>query len=186
MATTAKGLTLEEFLKLPEEKPALEYQDGMVVQKVSPQGKHSVLQSWFVQHIDRVGRPRKLACAFPELRTTFAGMSRVPDVAVYRWARIARDADGRVANEFREPPDLVVEIVSPEQSVNALVSRCVWFVTNGVAVALLVDPDDESILVFRPGQMPVTLRGDDPLDLGDILSGFQVTVAKIFAALLLG
>ena len=62
--------------------------------------------------------------AFTELRATFGGHSYVPDVSVYLWERVPLDARGRVANDFVEPPD--VEIVSPEQSVNALVRRCVW------------------------------------------------------------
>ena len=38
MAITRHGLTLEDFLRLPEEKPALEYEaDGTVTQKVAPQ-----------------------------------------------------------------------------------------------------------------------------------------------------
>ena len=39
-----KRLTFEELLALPEEKPALEYFDGVVTQKVSPERDHSSLQ----------------------------------------------------------------------------------------------------------------------------------------------
>ncbi len=44
MAVTQRRMTLEEFLALPEEKPALEYEDGVVTQKMPPQGKHASLQ----------------------------------------------------------------------------------------------------------------------------------------------
>jgi hypothetical protein len=36
MAVAPARLTLEEFLKLPEEEPSLEFADGMVTPKVSP------------------------------------------------------------------------------------------------------------------------------------------------------
>ena len=36
MAIPEQRITLEEFLQLPEEKPALEFEDGMVTQKVPP------------------------------------------------------------------------------------------------------------------------------------------------------
>jgi Uma2 family endonuclease len=39
-----KTLSLEEFLKLPETKPASEYIDGQIIQKPMPQGKHSIIQ----------------------------------------------------------------------------------------------------------------------------------------------
>ncbi len=37
-------ITLEEFLALPEEEPALEYADGEVTQKRSPSYRHGRLQ----------------------------------------------------------------------------------------------------------------------------------------------
>ena len=44
MAVAGRKLTLEEFLALPEEKPALEFVAGAVRQKVSPETQHSLLQ----------------------------------------------------------------------------------------------------------------------------------------------
>ena len=44
MSTAAQTLTLEEFLSLPETKPASEFINGQVIQKPMPQGEHSRLQ----------------------------------------------------------------------------------------------------------------------------------------------
>lgn len=44
VAVTATPLTLEAFLRRPEEEPALKFVNGVVTQKVLPKGKHSVLQ----------------------------------------------------------------------------------------------------------------------------------------------
>lgn len=43
MAVLNKRMTLDEFLALPEEEPALEYGEGVVTQKVSPKpiGRYS-------------------------------------------------------------------------------------------------------------------------------------------------
>lgn len=183
MAVAATRVTLDEFLKLPEEEPALEYADGAITQKVSPKGVHSRLQLVLAGLLDQAGRRDKIALAFPELRATFAGASRVPDIAVYRRDRIPTDASGRVANDFTSPPDIAIEIVSPEQSVNALVRRCVWYVANGVAIALLVDPADESVLVFRPGAVPVARSGAEQIDLVDVLPSFTLTVEELFDSL---
>ncbi len=183
MAIAQERLTLEEFLRLPEEEPALEYEEGRVSQKVSPKGQHSTAQGALYDMINRFARPRRLAMAFPELRATFGGRSYVPDVAVYRWERIPRAEGGKVANDFFEPPDVAIEIVSPEQSANALVRRCLWYVGNGVSVALLVDPRDESILLFRPDSAPVALGGTDEADLSDALQGLRLSVRELFDAL---
>ena len=47
----------------------------------------------------------------------------------------------------------------------------------------LVDPDDESVILFRPGAAAVALRGADQVDLDDILPGFTLTVSDLFASL---
>lgn len=186
MAIDQQRLTLDEFLRLPDEEPALEFEDGAVRQKVSPKGQHSTLQWALTESVNAFARERRLALAFPELRATFAGRSYVPDVSVYTWDRIPRTEAGEVADDFLEPPAIAVEIVSPEQSVNRLVRRCLWYVDHGVAVALLIDPRDRSVLLFRPGARPVPVRGDERIDVDDVLPGFTLTPAAIFAALTLG
>lgn len=69
--TTTKAITLEEFLKLPETKPASEYINGEIIQKPMPKGKHSRLQLRLCNAINDVAEPRKTASAFPELRCSF-------------------------------------------------------------------------------------------------------------------
>jgi Uma2 family endonuclease len=86
-------------------------------------------------------------------------------------------------NRFSDPPDIAVEIVSPEQRVNTLVRRCLWYVANGVRIALLIDPDDESVIVFRPDVSPLALGGSDRIDLDEVLPGFELTVQQFFDSL---
>lgn len=183
MAISEKRLTLDEFLKLPERKPALEFEEGVVSQKPVPKGKHSRLQYALAEFFNRFSLASKLAVAFPELRATYGGRSYVPDVALYRWDRIPRDEAGRVADDFFESPDVAVEIVSPRQGVTALVRKCLWYVANGAQVAALVDPGDESVLLFRLGRPTEPLRGPDRIDLGDVLPGFALAVQELFDSL---
>jgi len=103
--TPTKTFTLDEFLKLPETKPASEYINGQIIQKPMPQGKHSQLQGKLITAINQVVEARKIAIAFPELRCTFGGRSIVPDVAVFAWERIPLDENGDIANVFEAAPD---------------------------------------------------------------------------------
>src|SRR4051812_38084231 len=105
MAIVRQRLTLEQFLKLPEEEPALEYWDGEVTQKVSPKGPHSALQAGFLQIIGRLTGPGRPFRVFPEARITFTGISTVPDLLVYRRQRVPRDLNGDVPEDFVTPPD---------------------------------------------------------------------------------
>ena len=183
MVVTRQGLTLEEFLKLPERKPALEYADGVVTRKVTPKWKHSSLQAELVHRINTVARPLKSARAWPELRASFGGRSYVPDVVVYRAGRIPRDSAGEVPDDAQVAPDIAIEIVSPRQSVTKLVRRCLWYVGNGVAAALLVDPADRSVIVFRPGGRTAALTGSDEVDLTDLVPGLRFRVQELFQSL---
>jgi Uma2 family endonuclease len=185
MAIPQRRMTLEEFLELPEEKPALEFEDGVVTQKVPPQGKHARLQPWICELINRQTTPSKLALAFSELRATYGGRSRVPDIAVFRWERIPLDPDGRIADDFLDIPDIAIEILSPGQSMNQLELRCATFVDQGAGAAVLVNPYRESVLAFRPGALPTPLDRSGVVDLGDVVPGLTLSVADIFDALTL-
>jgi Uma2 family endonuclease len=183
MVLAQRPLTLEEFLQLPEEKPALEYLDGEVTRKMSPLGPHGRLQGRLYLRFELFGLERRLASAFPETRVTFGGASFVPDLIVYRWERIPSDERGDVPSYFYEPPDIAVEIASPGQTPEALAERCRWYVEHGVRVALLVLPRTRSARVFRAGTELGPLRGADRIDLGDVLPGFELAVDELFGAL---
>ena len=186
MVDIGKRMTLEEFLAQPEEKPALEYEEGVVTQKPMPKPVHARLQTTLAHSFDLVGEPRKLFLALTELRFTVAARSYVPDVAVYRWDRLPVGDHGELSNDAPEPPDVAVEIVSPEQSVTALIRQCLWYVDNGVKAALIVDPMDHTVLLFRPGQPYRALQDDETIDLSDVLPQFSTTAAQIFGALKIG
>ena len=177
------GLSLEEFLALPEVKPALEYVEGRVTQKVSPQGKHSALQTGLAELVNGICRPARIARAFTELRFRGLRASQVPDVSVYRWERIPRDPDGTVANVFTELPDVGVEILSPGQSRREQVEKCLGFLARGARVALFVDDERKTITVFRPGQEPAAMRAGDVIDLTDAVPDLSLSVNEVFGAL---
>jgi Uma2 family endonuclease len=116
--TSPKTLALEEFLQLPETKPANEYINGQIIHKPMPSGEHSTLQRDLLFAIDAVTKPPKIARAFPELRCIFGERVLVPDIAVFTYAKIPRDQNGDIANLFTEAPDWTIEILSPELKLN--------------------------------------------------------------------
>ena len=183
--TTATSLTLEEFLKLPETKPASEFINGCVSQKPMPQGKHSRLQLKFCDVVNNVAETAKIALAFPELRCTFAGRSIVPDASVFICQRIPFDADGEVPNAFKIYPDWTVEIFSPDQKATKVISNILHFVKHGTKLGWLIDPEDRIILVFIPGQEPLELTGNDTLPIPEFLT-LDLTVEQVFGWLKVG
>ncbi len=136
----SKPITLEEFLQLPETKPASEYIDGQIVQKPMPQGKHSTIQTELSTTINVILKPQKIARAFSELRCTFGGRSTVPDISVFTCNNIPRDQKGEVANTFPTAPDWTIEILSPYQSqtkVTKNILHCLNYGTQTVLIMVL-------------------------------------------------
>jgi len=176
-------MTLDEFLDLPEEEPALEYFDGVVTQKMSPTMRHGALQGGGVMLINLFAVPRKLARAFPETRTTYAGMSTVPDIVVFRWDRIPTDEHGELPEEVFVHPDIAIEVASPGQTLRSLSERCRWYVEHGVTISILIDARRRLVRVFRPGQDAIDVQGSERIDLGDVIDGFSFMPDELFAAL---
>lgn len=185
--TPTKTLTLDEFLKLPETKPASEYINGQIIQKPMPQGKHSQLQAKLLTAINEVSKAQQIALAFPELRCTFGGHSIVPDVAVFAWERISLDEDGDIANVFKAAPDWTIEILSPDQSQTKVTGKSLHCLKHGSQLGWLIDPDERSVLIYPLGQQPELLREPkDVLPVPDLVAGWQVTVGDLFGWLRLG
>ncbi|MEG3841606.1 Uma2 family endonuclease [Microcoleus sp. herbarium14] len=173
-------ISLEEFLLLPETKPASEYVDGQIYQKSMPQGKHSTLQFEFPSVINRVGKPQKLAYAFPELRCTFGGRSIVPDIAVFEWARIPLNTKGEIENRFEIVPDWTIEILSPDQNPTRVINNILFCLNHGAKLGWLIDPEERLVIVFKPQQQPEIKENEDILPVLDVLSGLQLSAANLF------
>jgi Uma2 family endonuclease len=187
-----KTLKLEEFLRLPETKPASEYIDGHIIQKPMPQGKHSTIQGELVPAINVVVKPQRIARAFPELRCTYpsgsrtecvyGGRSTVPDIAVFVWSRIPRDENGEVANTFSIAPDWTIEILSPKQSQTKVTKNILYCLNHGTQTGWLIDPDERTVFVYRPKQQTEVF--DEPevlLPLPSFASELKLTVRDLFA-----
>ena len=178
-ATTTSDLSLEEFLSLAETKPVSEYINGLVIQKPMPKGKHSRLQLKLYDTINEVAEISTIASAFPKLRCSFGTRSIVPDIAVFKWLRIPFDADGEVSHDFFLSPDWTIEILSPEQSSNRVIGNILYCLHHGSQLGWLIDPEDRSILVFRPQQQPELFQGSEcPLVLKGI--DLKLSVENIF------
>ncbi|MFE4104638.1 Uma2 family endonuclease [Almyronema epifaneia] len=150
----SKPIALEEFLKLPETKPASEYIDGQIIQKPMPQGKHSTIQTELSTTINGVLKPQKIARAFSELRCTFGGRSTVPDVSVFTCKRIPRDEKGEVANIFSIAPNWAIEILSPDQSQTKVTKNILHCLNHGTEMGWLIDPDEQTVFVYLSKQQP--------------------------------
>lgn len=104
-------------ITLPEAKPALEWVNGRVLQKVSPKRQHGIAQGRFYAALDAWAQDRRLGIVATEwrFRVQPPGEVRrplVPDVAYLSYARLPYE-EQQVTDEPKVAPDAVVEVLSP-------------------------------------------------------------------------
>ncbi len=182
VAIQFKPLTLEQFLALPETKPASEYvAPGKIVQKPMSQGKHSLLQLELIFFINSILRNTGIAIAFPELRCTFGGRSIVPDVVILENKNIPKDDDGEIANVVEVAPDWVIEILSPDQSTTKVIQKIVHCLDCGTQVGWLIDPAEKLIMIYRSNcQVQVIDTLDRELTVPEFARSVKLTAGDIF------
>ena len=180
--TPVKPITLEEFLKLPETKPACEFIDGEIVQKPMPQGKHSTVQLDLGSAINLALKPQKIARAYSELRCNFGDRSIIPDISVFTWERIPRDNNGKVSNLFESVPNWVIEILSPDQNQTKVIRNILYCLAHGTEMGWLLDPDEELVFVyFSDRTIAMFENKSDRLPVPSFASSFQLTVGELFS-----
>lgn len=181
MATASK-VTLDEFLRMEDDKPALEYACGEVFQKPMPDRLHATLQRYFILVISRLLEQTRSGEVFPEFRCIFGPTGRqrayVPDLVFVSNERLAT-AD----RYLRTAPDLAIEILSPGQNIARLFDKAQFYLLNGVRLVWIIDPDAATIAVLVPGEESRTLSAGDTLDGGEVLPGFNAAVDDMLAYL---
>ncbi len=105
-----------------------------------------------------------------------AGERYIPDVA---FVSHARQPEPSVDAYSRIPPDLVVEVVSPSNTAQEMRVKVVNYLSVGTVV-WVVEPDQQLVEVYMPGQPVDKIDVAGTLDGGSILPGFTLAVAAIF------
>ena len=84
---------------------------------------------------------------------------------------------------FQGAPDLAVEILSPEDTMEKLHEKMVEYFENGTRLAWVINPEDQTVLVYHSSQPDKLLRIDTKLDGESVVPGFFLSVAQLFEEL---
>ncbi len=102
---------------------------------------------------------------------------RCPDVAFWRRDRVPDVRQFRFTDIV---PDLVVEVLSPNDVFTQVLRKVQEYFTAGVRVVWVVVPEDQSVAIYHPGQNPTLLAVNDTLSGEDVVPGFACPVAQLF------
>ncbi|MCC6386005.1 MAG: Uma2 family endonuclease [Dehalococcoidia bacterium] len=137
-----RRMTLAAFEALPEQRPYLQWWDGVVVQKAVPRIPHGIVQLYLAAVLDQYARAMN-AHAATEVHIWFEGHGYlVPDLVYWAPGRPLAEGDRAL------PPSLAIEIRSPRESAASQREKCRDMRANGVAVCWLIDPAARSAECF--------------------------------------
>jgi Uma2 family endonuclease len=181
---TATRLSADEFwewCQRPENQgKRLELERGEVVEMSSPGELHGLLCGWishllwaYVLRRRAGGVAGKTGLVVEEGPDTVRG----PDVILFAESVPLEKLSPR---HSRRIPQLVVEVLSPNDKTNKVNWRLSQYLRRGVPVVWLVDPDTRTVAVYRPGQIHQVLEEADDLT-NDVLADLRLKVADLFA-----
>jgi Uma2 family endonuclease len=184
MATAGtKLITIEEFERIPEppDGSRLELVRGEVVVMPSPKGPHGLRCSKINRLLGNYVEAKKLGWVTCNDTGVILGRDpdtlRGPDVAFWSMTRQPREPEGY----FEVPPDIAVEVLSPDDRRKEVRDKIKDYLSHGVKLVWLVDPETRTVTVYRESFRGTELDETDTLDGGDVLPGFSCQVSDLFA-----
>ena len=180
--TTDRTMTAERLAALPDDGKRYELVDG-VLQTMSPAGgEHGEVAGeaylQIAQHVKAHRLGKTFAAETGFLIQQSPDTVLAPDVSYVSFERLGTFRKHR--GYLPLAPDLVAEVISPHDRSREVESKTQAWLDAGVKVVLVVDPQASTIQVCRPAAAP-KVHSDGFVDLNDVLPGFQLDVAELFA-----
>jgi len=124
---------------------------------MSPSVNHSYIQSMLIVALSSL----KQYSVFSELSIEIEGKEYVPDICLYskREINFIRDI-----LRMTEMPSLAVEILSPSQVIQELISKIEIYLNSGVQSCWLVVPTTRSIAVYNNLESVITYGQGQVID----------------------
>jgi Uma2 family endonuclease len=175
-----RQITVEEFAEMPLQG-VWELVDGEPIELTPAAGKSSRIGGRLYARLADHVEPTEFGWAFPAETgfVLFADRTTVrsPGAAVVSRNRLAEPPDSFVPLA----PDLAAEVLSPSDRMADALAKIAMYLDAGVRLVWLVDPATQTVTIFRPDAPPTKLDAGNTLDGGEVVSGFSVPVAEIFA-----
>ena len=101
---------------------------------------------------------------------------KAPDVSFVRAARLRQSP--RYFGEL--VPDLVVEIKSQSDRIKPIEAKVLKFIELGAIVGILIDPDEETVTIYRSTGEPTVLGNGDILTVAELFPGWELPVSELW------
>jgi Uma2 family endonuclease len=109
--------------------------------------------------------------------TVFGGGKRSPDVS---WIENSRLEGVNIVGLVRIIPNFIIELRSPTDNLNEARTKMEEYQQLGVQLGLLINPQDQQIEIYRPGQEVEILEAPKSIDCNPVMPEFILDMGKIW------
>ncbi|HTL31439.1 MAG TPA: Uma2 family endonuclease [Tepidisphaeraceae bacterium] len=178
MTTSSKLITADELLKMGDiGRCELIYGELVMM---SPAGaEHGIIANRLAHFVTSFVDEHELGAVFTA-ETGFKldrDLVRAPDVSFVRSHRIPK----KIPRGFFEgPPDLAIEVISPDDTKREMLNKKDAWLAHGAISVWIVDPRTHTIAVHHIGEKPVIFKATEELTDERALPSFVLPIARVF------
>lgn len=173
-------MTGEELLRRPDLNPC-ELVDGRIVPTMPTGDEHGDVEAELLMRLraygKETGRGRAVGGEVGIYIRRNPDTVRAADVV---FISKERDLRPRSKGYFEVAPELVVEVLSPDDRMSRVREKLRDYFSAGVQVVWVVDPTLRRVLVHRSLTDVTVLKDRQALTEEDLLPGFSVAVSELF------
>ena len=179
--TAERLITGEELSKMPEAEPC-ELIEGRIVRMSPTSHIHGRIETRFASRLSSFVEAARLG----QVLSGEVGIyiRRQPDTiraADAAYISSARYAQSRSESYLDVAPELIVEVLSPDDAWQAVMRKLADYFSIGVQVVWVADPQARTVYAYRSATEAKQFTESDTLTAPEILPGFTLPVAELFA-----
>jgi Uma2 family endonuclease len=167
---------------LPSGDVDYELDHGRLIVMVPPGESHASVQAFLAAELVNQGQRKRHGRAYSEVGIV---LSRNPDTVLGADLAFIGKSKLPVRNSregyLETIPDLVVEIRSKNDTRAELERKAAEYLSAGVGIVLIADPDAKTIADHRSGAEPRVYLARETLALDELIPGFRLDLAECFS-----
>ena len=185
MTTRTEPVTAEKLLEMPDDGTRRELVRGELREMTPAGDEHGYLAGELFgelrSHVKANGLGRTYAAETGFKIASDPDTVRAPDAAYVSRERV--ESAGRVTGFRPGAPDLAVEVVSPNDKHSEVLDKALGWLEAGCRMVLVVSPERQAVTVYRSREdiRTLTAEAGDVVDGADVVPGWRLPVAEIFA-----
>jgi len=149
-------------------------------EKEMPGARHGMVAARLLIRLGGFIEANQLGETFTEVNFKIGNNERVPDLSFVAAERIP--PEGVPEGVWQIPPDLAIEIISPNDLHEKVSNKVLEYLEAGVKQVWIVSPEIRTVTIFRSMEQVQVFTGNRTLESPDLLPGFSCSLTEIFPA----